>query len=229
YPNIEYIIIDGGSTDGTKDIIKKYETQISKWISEPDEGLYHAMNKGLSMASGEIVGYLHADDLYEHASVISSVMNAFQDSKTGTVYGDLVYVEADNINQITRYYPASDFHIDKFKKGMMPPHPTFFVRKSLYEAFGGFDMSYRICADFDLMVRILYREKVPSTYLPEVLVRMRNGGISTSSLQSTLTINKEMLKACRKYGLDTNLFLIYSKYFKKITQLFIRPESPITQ
>ncbi len=109
----------------------------------------------------------------------------------------------------------------------MPPHPTFFVRKELYEEFGGFDMSYRICADFDLMVRILYREKVASAYLPEVLVRMRNGGISTCSLKSTLTINNEMLKACRKYGLNTNLLLIYSKYFTKVSQLFIRPESSI--
>lgn len=227
YPNIEYIIIDGGSQDGTPDIIRKYENKLSKWVSEADEGLYDAMNKGINMASGEVIGFLHADDLYEHASVISRVMEAFQDDKIGTVYGDLVYVEADNTDQITRYYPARDFHINKFRKGMMPPHPTFFVRKSLYEEFGGFDMSYRICADFDLMVRILYREKVASAYLPEVLVRMRNGGISTSSLKSTLTINKEMLKACRKYGLNTNLLIIYSKYFTKVSQLFTRPESSI--
>ncbi|MEM8899088.1 MAG: glycosyltransferase family 2 protein [Bacteroidota bacterium] len=227
YPNIEYIIIDGGSSDGTLKIIKKYENRISKWISEADEGLYDAMNKGINMASGEVVGFLHADDLYEHISVISHVMGAFQDEKIGTVYGDLVYVEADNTDQITRYYPAQDFHINKFRKGLMPPHPTFFVRKSLYEEFGGFDMSYRICADFDLMVRILYREKVASAYLPEVLVRMRNGGISTSSIKSTLTINQEMLKACKKYGLNTNLLLIYSKYFTKVSQLFIRPETSI--
>ncbi|MEM7367595.1 MAG: glycosyltransferase family 2 protein [Bacteroidota bacterium] len=223
YPNIEYIIIDGASTDGTVDIIRSYGEMVSRFISEPDQGIYDAMNKGVKLAQGDIVGLLNSDDLYANSQVISRVVQEFQSSQADTVYGDLVYIQDHNMDQIVRYYPGVDFHPNKLRKGMMPPHPTFFVKRHLYETYGLFNTQYAICADFDFMVRLFHKHEVSYSYIPEVMVKMRTGGSSTQGLKSTLTINQEMLQSCRSHGIQTNLPMIYSKYFSKVFQLVKKP------
>ena len=223
YPAIEYIIIDGGSTDGTVEIVEKYLEDITHFSSEPDEGIYDAMNKGISRATGDIIGLLNADDMYAHPAVISRIASEFEEKETDTLFGDLVYFKGKDHQKIVRYFPGKGYRPDWWSRGLMPPHPTFFVRRQMYELHGGFDTSYEICADFDFMVRLFHREKSSYTYIPEVLVRMRQGGSSTSGISSTLTINKEMLKACQKYGIKTNLFKIYLKYFSKLAQLVKKP------
>lgn len=224
YHDIEYIVVDGASKDGTQEIVAAYGKNISHFVSEPDKGLYDAMNKGLALATGELIGILNADDFYANNQVISRVIAEIQASGSDALFADLVYVNDDDLDKVVRFYPGKGFTPAKMLSGNMPPHPTFFVKKSFYDQHGGFDTSYQICADFDVMVRYFHKAQGSYTYLPEVIVRMRTGGSSTQGLSSTLTINKEMLKACRKYGLKTSLARIYSKYPKKVLQLLIKPK-----
>lgn len=223
HSDLEYIVIDGASSDNTMEIIREYSDRISHLISEPDDGLYDAMNKGIALATGDIVGILNADDLYSHKGVISKVVDVFNITDCDATFGDLVYFKTEEPDKITRFFPGKGFHPRQFAKGIMPPHPTFFVKRSLYESFGRFDTQFDICADFDLMVRFLYQNHATYTYIPEVLVRMRTGGSSTQGIQSTLTINKEMLRSCKQNGIATSLPKIYSKYFKKVFQLVKKP------
>lgn len=222
YPDIEYIVIDGASTDGTVEIIQGYGDNIAHFLSESDDGLYYAMNKGVSLASGEIVGILNADDLYAHQGVISRVVQEFREKNVDSTFADLVYVKADDLDQVVRFYPGRDFHPGLFAKGLMPPHPTYFVRNKLYQQHGDFDTRYSICADFDLMVRFFYVHKASYSYIPELIVKMRVGGNSAWG-KNTLTINQEMLASCRSHGISTSLPRIYSKYVKKIFQLVTKP------
>ncbi|MCB9233617.1 MAG: glycosyltransferase [Bacteroidia bacterium] len=223
YPDIEYIVVDGASKDGTMAIIGRYRSKIATVISEKDSGIYNAMNKGLRLATGDLVGILNADDFYAGPQVISKVVKALEASGKDTLYADLVYVNPDNLDKVVRYYSANNFRLKHFERGDMPPHPTFFVKRSLYEAFGLFKEDYKICADFELMVRFLYIQKASSTYLPEVLVKMRTGGVSTEGFQSRVTVNKEMQRALRENGIHSSILKIWSKYFYKIFQLFRRP------
>ncbi len=223
YPEVEYLVIDGASTDGTQDIVASYGDRIAKFVSEPDKGLYDAMNKGLALASGDIIGVINADDFYAHPKVLSHVVAAMEANGVDALFADLVYVREPNLDKVVRFYPGKGFHPDNMRSGNMPPHPTFFLRKSFYDEYGYFDTSYRICADFDLMVRYFHAAKGSYVYLPEVIVHMRTGGSSTQGLKSTLIINREMLRACRKYGLVTSLPRIYSKYFSKVLQLIAKP------
>ena len=223
YPDLEYIIVDGGSTDGTQDIVRSYGEAIDVFISEPDEGLYDAMNKGIARASGEIVGLLNADDFYAADDVLHKVMPHFADPEVDSVFGDLVYVEEEDHDRVVRYFPGRGFHHHQMRRGLMPPHPTFFARRKLYEQYGHFDTHFSICADFDLMVRWFHHHDVSYDHIPEVLVKMRTGGSSTSGLRSTTRINREMLFSLKKNGIPSNLPLIYSKYFTKIFQLLKRP------
>ncbi len=219
YPHIQHIIIDGQSSDDTVAIVKSYGEKISTFISEADEGIYDAMNKGLKLAEGDIVGILNADDLYPHKGVISRVVQAFEEEQTDTIFADLVYVSEDNLDKVVRFFPGKGFHPSKMRQGLMPPHPTFFVKREMYERHGLFDTSYQLCADFDFMARLFHREGASYSYIPEVIVKMRSGGASTQGFKSMYIINREMLKACKKYGIETSLVRIYSKYFRKIFQL----------
>lgn len=223
YPALEYIVVDGGSTDGSLPLIRSYGEAIARVISEPDEGIYDAMNKGIGLATGDIIGLLNADDFYAHEGVISRVVAAFQANPTDTVFGDLVYVEEDDLDKVVRYYPGRGFHHRKMRRGIMPPHPTFFARRGMYEQYGYFDQHYRICADFDLMLRWFHHHEVSYQHIPEVLVKMRTGGASTQGLRSTRMINREILHSLRKNGIPSNLPLIYSKYLTKIFQLVKKP------
>jgi glycosyltransferase involved in cell wall biosynthesis len=218
YDNIEYIVIDGNSTDGTKDVIGSYGSRITKFISEPDSGMYDAMNKGIALASGSIIGILNSDDIYHSASILSTVMAAFHEPLIDCIFGDLIYFRSDP-NRTVRLYRGKYFKKSRVPMGILPPHPTFFVRKAVYDRFGVFDLSFRYAADFDLMARFLYVNNITYKYLPITMVRMRLGGISTQNLRTIVQINKEDLRSCRKNGIHTNFFWFHLKYFLKVFEI----------
>ena len=219
YNDIEYIIIDGSSTDGTLDIIQGYAKHITKIVSERDKGIYDAMNKGISLASGDIIGILNSDDVYFDENVIEEVIQAFEETLTDSLYGDLVYVEKNNLNKVVRYWKSSDFKIGSFAKGWHPPHPTFFTKKKLYEKYGLFDINMRISADFDLMLRFLEKDKITTSYLPKILVKMRTGGESNKSIRNIITSNISILKAFKKNNIPVNNFMyLFYRLMPKVIQ-----------
>lgn len=222
YKDIEYIVIDGASTDGTVEVIKSYEESIAKFISERDNGLYDAMNKGLALASGDIVGILNSDDFYIDEFVIERVVKEFKSRHVDSLFGDLVYIKPDNLDKTVRYYDSGHFNPKKFAYGWMPAHPTFFVKNDVYKKYGLFRVDLKIAADFDLLVRFLYTHKISYGYIKKVLVKMRTGGVSTSGFKSLVVLNREILQVCRDNGIKTNLLKVYSKYPAKILGLFKR-------
>ena len=173
YKNIEHIIIDGLSTDGTVEIVKSYGKKINKFITEKDKGIYDAMNKGITLASGDIIGILNSDDIYFDDNVLEDVVNVFKEKQSDSIYGDLIYVEKNNINEVVRYWKSSAFKLGSFAKGWHPPHPTFFAKRNLYQNYGLFDLNMKVSADFDLMLRFLEKNKITTSYIPRVLVKMR--------------------------------------------------------
>lgn len=215
YYNIEYIIIDGSSTDGTQEIVKSYGEKISKFISEKDNGLYDAMNKGITAAEGDIVGILNADDLYYNNSIISKVVESMTENNVDILYGDLIFFDTNNPEKIVRYYKGGTFKISKAARGLVPPHPTFFIKKGVYDKFGKFDTKYTLSADFDLIVRFLGVHNVPYYYLPQLMIKMRLGGLSTKNLKNIFLMNKQDIDSCRKNGIKTNFIKFHSKYFYK--------------
>lgn len=173
HDDLEYIIIDGGSTDGTVEIIEEYGSEIDKFISEPDKGIYDAINKGLALCKGEFVGILSSDDFYQNRNVINRVTRVFVSEDTDSVYGDLVYVNSEDIDNIVRYWRAGDYYKGIFLQGWMPPHPTFFVKREIYERLGDYKIDMGLVADYELMLRFLHRHDISTRYLPETLVRKR--------------------------------------------------------
>lgn len=222
HKEIEYIVIDGGSTDGTLQIINKYRNKISKVVSEPDNGIYDAINKGIRLATGDVVGLLHSDDLYVDEQVIGNIVDEFR-SGVDSVYADLVYVERDNLEKVVRYYDSSAFKASKFAYGWMPAHPTCFFRKSVYDKYGLYRDDYLIAADYELLVRFYAKSGVSHSHFKKVIVKMRNGGLSTRSFKSNIILNREIVRACRENGIQTNIFKVYLKYIVKFFQLFKRP------
>ncbi len=219
FPRIEHIIIDGNSTDSTLSIIEKHKSKLAYYVSEPDQGIYDAMNKGLLQTKGDIVGILNADDIYYDKNCIATVIDEFYDKKVEAVCGDLVYVAPDNMDKIVRHYRSKGFTTDRFAFGIMPPHPAFFVARHCYEKYGLFKIDYMIAADFELLARFLSTHHVKYSCLPETLVKMRTGGVSTKNLKSNLILNKEILRACKENNIQTNFMKVYSKYFYKFMQL----------
>ena len=224
YPDIEYIIIDGASKDDTLEVVKRYAKDIAVLISEPDKGIYDAMNKGVSKATGDVIGILNADDMLAGPEVISAVVKQLQESGADTLIGDLVFVKEHDLNKVVRFYSSKDFKLKRFEKGDMPPHPTFYVRREVYEKYGKFNLDYRIISDFDIMLRFLYRNKVSFTYLPKVMVKMRMGGVTNSGISSKIKRNKEIHRSLNDNGIPTSLVKIYWKYFTKVLQLVKRPQ-----
>ena len=223
YSPVEYIIVDGASTDDTAAIVRSYGGRISQFISEPDNGLYDAMNKGVAAATGEIIGLLNADDLYAHADVIGRVIDVFrQQPLVDGVYGDLVYTPRTEPNQITRYWRAGAYRHGAFLTGWMPPHPTFFVKASVYRAYGTFTTSLRSAADYELMLRFIHKHQIRVAYLQEVLVVMRMGGVSNSSLWNRLRANREDRIAWKLNELEPNWFTLCLKPIRKLTQFLHR-------
>jgi len=222
YKNIEYIIIDGGSMDGTLEVIKKYENKISKIVSEPDNGIYDGMNKGLNLATGDLIGILNSDDMYVSKDVIKSVVNEIQGKNADCCWGDMVYVDRFDTNKIVRYWKSTSYKKGLFRTGWMPPHPTFFVRREVYEKYSNFNLNFRISADYEIMLRFLERYKIESCYIPRVLVKMRTGGNSRPSLFNTLKANIECYRAWRINELKIKPFIIFSKPLSKIGQYIKR-------
>lgn len=219
YLNIEYIIVDGKSTDGTIDIINSYGDKIAKFISEPDNGIYDAMNKGLKLATGDVVGILNSDDMYMSQDVIKQVVNVFETNQVQSMFADLVYVRPENLEKAVRYYDSSYFAPTKFAYGWMPAHPTFFVKKEAYEKYGYFKTDYKIAADYELLARFLSKYTISYFYLQLPIVKMRTGGVSTT--WKSLYINSiEQLRACRENNIRTSIWKICFKYPRKIMGFF---------
>lgn len=227
YPNIEYIIIDGSSTDDTVSIIREFEPQFNgrmRWISEPDKGLYDAMNKGIRIATGDIVGIINSDDFYHRTDIITKVVESFQDTHTQAVYGDVRFVNPDNLDKTVRYYSSKNFSPRRFRFGFMPAHPTFFTYRKYFEEFGYYKTDYKIAADYELLIRFLYTHHLKSKYLLLDFMKMRTGGASTASIKSNLLLNKEIVRACRENGIWTCLPLLFLKYFIKMFELIFTRE-----
>ena len=219
YKDIEYIVVDGASTDGTVEVVKSYGGKITKFISEKDNGLYDAMNKGISLATGNIVGILNSDDFYVDNNVVKQVVREFNNRGVDSVFADLVYISSSNINKVVRYFDSGQFKPSLFSYGLMPAHPTFFVKKSIYEKYGKFHTDFKNAADFDLLVRFIYTNKITYHYIDKVIVKMRLGGASTS-FSSMGTNNMEILRACKVNGIKTNIFKILLRYVLKFRSSF---------
>jgi glycosyltransferase involved in cell wall biosynthesis len=226
YSNIEYIVIDGGSTDGTLDICEKYREKIRHLVSEKDKGIYDAMNKGLALASGEVIGILNSDDLYADDNVIAKVADKISSTGADALYADLVYVDPVNTNKIKRYWHSGNFQRKKFKWGWMPPHPTVFIRKEIYQQFGNFNLDLRSAADYELMLRFFYKQGVTPVYLPKIITRMRTGGESNVTVNNRIKANREDKKAWEINGLKPLLFTFFLKPLRKIPQfIFTKPKN----
>lgn len=222
YPDIEYIIIDGASTDDTMKIVKKYEKDIAKVVSEPDKGIYDAMNKGVQHATGELVGILNSDDFYADENVVTDIVNRLLESHADGIYADLVYVDRDNPDKVIRYWKAKEYHKGDFLKGWMPPHPTFFVRKCKYDAWGTYSLELRSAADYELMLRFIHKNGLKLSYLPRVITRMRVGGESNVSLKNRIRANKEDRMAWTMNGLKPAPFTLIRKPLSKVGQFLMK-------
>ncbi len=221
---VEHIVIDGGSTDGTLEILERHHRRISTLISEPDNGLYEALNKGIRLASGDLVGILHSDDFYEDAKVLAGVAAEIEKKNADACYGDLLYVRQNDASKITRYWRAGKCGPSKFLRGWMPPHPTLFVKRRVYESYGLFNPALGSAADYEFMLRVLYKQGISVSYIPRVLVRMRTGGMSNASLAHRLRANAMDLMAWKINGLKPAPFTMAFKPLRKLHQYFEEPE-----
>lgn len=215
--NVELLVIDGGSTDGTMEVLRDYADRIAVLVSEPDSGIYDALNKGIGLASGEVVGFLHADDLFADDFVIERIAAAFRDPAVEAAYGDLVYVSKTDTRRVIRRWTAGPFSKARMGWGWMPPHPTLYVRRGVYERLGRFDTRYRIAADYDCILRFLGRGGIIPAYIPEVLVKMRVGGASNRSLANIMQKSREDYRALRENQVG-GLGALAWKNFSKINQ-----------
>ena len=220
YNNLEYIIVDGMSTDGTIEIINQYKDKIDVIISEKDLGLYDAINKGIKIASGDIIGIINSDDLFNGNNVITKINHSFNlQDDIEIVYSDVIFFDALK-KKTLRYYSSKFFMPFLFRFGFQPAHPTFYAKKYLFDKYGNYNIKYRIASDFDLMLRFLYVHKIKFVYIKDVWVKMLIGGVSTSGIKSVIKINNEILDSCKKNRLYTNFILIYSKYLFKLLSFF---------
>jgi glycosyltransferase len=220
YSNIEYIIIDGQSADATLEIINKYKDQVSKIVSEKDDGLYDALNKGIAMATGDVIGLLHSDDFYINNQVIEKYANVFLKENADAVYSDLYYVDKTNTDKLIRKWKSGNYQHGDFVNGWMPPHPTFFVKKEVYQKFGVFNLSFKSAADYELMLRFIHKHKIKLGYLPEYTVKMRLGGKSNKNIQNRVNANLEDRRAWEINGLKPRFYTLYMKPLRKIIQFF---------
>jgi len=220
-PEVEMIVVDGGSTDETTEIIEAFDADIDVLISEPDEGIYDAMNKGIRVATGDVVGILNADDRYQDEYVLRDVRERMLKTGAQTCYGDLVYV--DDSDAIVRYWQSGAYSPRRFSWGWLPPHPTFFVKREVYEQYGLFELKYDIAADYELMLRLLCKHDISATYVDRILVRMATGGTSNESISNILKVNWEVSRAWRKNDLGAGLAVAVLKPLRGLSRFFRRP------
>jgi glycosyltransferase involved in cell wall biosynthesis len=218
----EHIVVDGGSTDGTSEILLRNRGSMARYVSEPDRGIYDAMNKGLALATGEVVGFLNADDTYADAGVLSRIAQVFQNPDVQASYADLVYVDNRNTGRVVRYWKSCPYWPGLFERGWMPAHPTFYARRELYERLGGYDLRYRLQSDFELTMRFMAVHGVRTVYVPETWIRMRAGGISNRSLGNVLRGNWEAYRAARRHGLPVTPLFMVKKVLSRIPQFLVR-------
>ncbi|AEE50761.1 glycosyltransferase family 2 protein [Haliscomenobacter hydrossis] len=228
YPNVEYIVVDGGSRDATAAIVNRYSDVVDLFISEPDRGVYDAMNKGIRAATGDVIAILNSDDFYTHSHVLEQIVAAFQQSKADSIYGDLQYVDPENTHQVIRHWESGDYQRQSFLAGWMPPHPTFFVKREVYKRHGLFNLALKSSADYELMLRFLYKHEVSTAYVPDVLVRMRAGGLSNASWSNRWRANREDKLAWRINGLKPYFYTTILKPLRKLEQFFYRPDQRFT-
>jgi len=220
YKELEHIVVDGMSTDGTLEILQSRSDQISKLITETDEGIYDAMNKGLAVATGHLIGFLNADDIYADNSVLSDIANAVQSQNTDSVYGDLQYVSSETPEKVIRNWKAGSYKRKRFKNGWMPPHPTFYASRRLFDEFGMFNTDFKISADYELMLRFLYKNEARSYHIARVLVKMKVGGASNQSIKNRVLANSEDRKAWKVNGLKPMPHTTVVKPLRKISQFW---------
>lgn len=221
YKSIEHIVIDGGSTDGTKEIINKYKERIAIYISEPDQGMYDGLNKGLKLATGDVIGILHSDDILDNNSIIEKIANEFSKASIDGLYGNLVYVNQNNPDKIIRYWESKEFYPEIIRKGWMPPHPTLFLRKNVVDKTGTFDLKFKIAADYDFMLRVLLTPGIKLKYLPVVITKMRTGGKSNRSFTNIIRKSWDDYCILKKNNAGGIITLLH-KNFSKINQFFKR-------
>lgn len=222
YADYEYIVVDGASTDRTGELVRRYEPRFGgrlRFICEPDRGVYDAMNKGIALAQGDVVGLLNSDDFYTTDTVLERVAEAFREDGTDAVYGDVHYVNPRNLSRCVRYYSSAPFRRSWMRLGFMPAHPSFYCRRDIYQRFGVFDTSYKVAADFEQLLRLIYINKVRTRYLPMDFVTMRTGGLSNSGLRSHRQIMRDHLRALRAHGIYTNAGILGLRYFYKAYEL----------
>ena len=223
HPEVEHIVVDGGSTDDTLEIIARHRDRIAQLVSEPDRGVYDAMNKGIALACGEVLAFLNADDVYADAAVLAEIAAVFADAAVDACYGDLVYVDSEQGRRIVRYWKSRPFVRGLFARGWVPAHPTFFARTRLLREASGFDLRYRFVADFELMLRLLEVHAARSRYVPRVMVRMRLGGMTNRHWRNVWAQNVEIWQACRRNGIARTPLPVLRKLWSRLAQFFIRP------
>ena len=225
YPDIEYIIVDGLSTDQTVPIITEYHAKFDgrmRWVSEKDDGIYDAMNKGINLATGDIVGMLNSDDFFTSDCIIEKIASAFDKNNIDGIYGDICFVKPQNINKIIRYYSSAWFTPAMFRFGFMPSHPSFYIRREMYEKFGLYRTDFSIASDYELLIRYIKINKLKTRYLEYCMVTMRTGGASTRNFKSNWVLNQEIVKGCRENDIYTNMVILSFRYLIKIVE-FIFP------
>jgi glycosyltransferase involved in cell wall biosynthesis len=220
YPDIEHIIIDGGSVDATLDIIKRYEGKNVKWISEKDNGMYDALNKGMKLATGDIVGALNSDDVFASSDVVTEIVNSFCNSRIDSVYGDIVYVSQSNTKKVIRYWEGYSYNRDRFRYGWMPAHPSFYVRRELVEELGSYESHYYTAADYEFMLRYLYHYRISAQYIPKLIVKMRVGGASNKTLSARLRANRRDYLAMKKNHVPLPFIASILKLIIKVRQYY---------
>lgn len=226
YQDIEYIIADGLSKDETVSIIKEYEPKFKgrlKWFSEKDKGMYDAMNKGIRMATGDVVGIINSDDFFHRSDIISKVAEAFiADKSIEAVYGDVRFVNENNLEKTVRYYSSKNWRPWRFRFGFMPAHPSFYTYKRNFDKYGYYQYNYHIAADYELLTRFLYTNRLKAKYLPLDFMKMRTGGRSTANWKSNIILNREIVRGCRENGIWTCMPLLFLKYFVKVGELIFK-------
>ena len=224
YKNIEHIIIDGASKDGTVEVIDNFKKSNKNiiFLSEKDNGIYDAINKGISIATGDVIGVMHSDDTYFNNNVLQEVSDSFKENNIDAVYADAVFFDKNYPNIITRRYSSRRFSRNMIRWGWMPAHTSLYLTKETFLKFGSYKVDYKIAADFEFIARIFTSENFKSIYVPSPWIKMQSGGASTNGIKSNIVINKEVIRACKENNIYTNWLMVLSKYFFKITEFFIK-------